>query len=412
MNKMNLQLGNCVELLSKIEAASVQLVYLDPPFFTQKFHSLKTRDNSAEYGFSDKWNSLPDYLFFLREVLVQCKNVLKKDGSLFFHCDKSASHHIRVLLDEVFGAENFQSEIIWAYKRWSNSKKGLLNSHQTIYFYSRTADFKFNMIYTDYSPTTNLDQILQARKRDDYGKSVYSLNENGQVKVGSEKKGVPLADVWNIPFLNPKAKERAGYPTQKPILLLERIIEISTDKADIVLDPFCGSGTTLLAADLLNREFIGMDISSVALELTKKRLANPIKTESEVLEIGEESYLKKSEYERSILNMLDAFPVERNAGIDGFLREYVGEKPVSIKIQKRHENLDSAKQKLITASQNKNCSFMILVKTQTENNALFPFADETENLLVIDSLDLLVSDWIKQIPSPSLKVSKCFDSVV
>src|SRR5699024_9228610 len=139
---------------------------------------------------------------------------------------------------------------IWAYKRWSNSKKGLLNNHQNIYFYSKSKSFKFNTMYTDYSPTTNLDQILQARMRDEHAKSKYKTDENGQVVLGKEKKGVPLSDIWNIPYLNPKAKERTGYPTQKPILLLEQIIKIATDEGDTVLDPFCGSGTTLVAADL------------------------------------------------------------------------------------------------------------------------------------------------------------------
>ena len=94
------------------------------------------------------------------------KRILKDTGSIFFHCDKTASHYLRVLLNDVFGMNNFQSEIIWSYKRWSNSKKGLLNSHQNIYLYSKSAKFKFNTIYTQYSATTNIDQILQQRKRD------------------------------------------------------------------------------------------------------------------------------------------------------------------------------------------------------------------------------------------------------
>src|ERR1700679_2762247 len=98
--------------------------------------------------------------------LRSCRRLLRNDGSLFLHCDRAASHHLRLMLDDVFGSENFRSEIIWSYKRWSNSKKGLLNAHQTIYFYSKTDDFKFNTFYTAYSPTTNVDQILQKRERD------------------------------------------------------------------------------------------------------------------------------------------------------------------------------------------------------------------------------------------------------
>lgn len=212
--------GDCVEKLKDIKAESVDLVYFDPPFFTQKTHALTNRDNSKTYQFEDKYASLAVYLELIEKTLIESFRALKNTGSVFLHCDKTASHHIRLVLDNVFGNNNFQSEIVWAYKRWSNSKKGLLNAHQIIFFYSKTADFKFNTLYTDYSATTNLDQILQDREKTSNGKSIYKKDENGNVILGKEKKGVPLSDVWEIPYLNPKAKERTGYPTQKPVLLL------------------------------------------------------------------------------------------------------------------------------------------------------------------------------------------------
>ena len=125
--------GDCKLELKKIDDESVDLIYLDPPFFTQKKQSLKTRDNSKEYTFDDTWESMADYKEYIQERLVKCKRVLKKTGSIFLHCDRSASHYLRIALDEIFGAENFQSEIVWSYKRWSNAKKGLLNSHQIIF---------------------------------------------------------------------------------------------------------------------------------------------------------------------------------------------------------------------------------------------------------------------------------------
>ena len=133
-------------------------------------------------------------------------------------------------------------------------------------------------MYTDYSETTNVDQILQDRVRDENGKSKYKTDGNGVVVMGQAKKGVPLSDVWEIPYLNPKAKERVGYPTQKPIILLEQIIKLVTDEGDLVLDPFAGSGTTLVAAKMLNRNYLGFDISKDAVELTNSRLEELVKT--------------------------------------------------------------------------------------------------------------------------------------
>ncbi len=388
--------GDCLEKLNGIEPDSVQLVYLDPPFFTQRSHTLKTRDNSKLYEFSDQWTSLEDYLIFMRACLTQCQRLLRPSGSIFLHCDRSASHHLRVLLDEIFGPQNFQSEIIWAYKRWSNAKKGLLNCHQNIYFYSKTDAFTFNTLYTDYSPTTNVDQILQRRKRDRNGKAVYDRDETGEVVLGDEKKGVPLSDVWTIPYLNPKAKERVGYPTQKPLLLLERIVKIASAAGDTVLDPFCGSGTTLVAAQTLGRNFIGIDSSAAAIQVTKERLQNPIKSESALLQKGQGAYLEKSRFEMSLLESIDAVPVQRNKGIDGFLRQHVAGKPVSVKIQKPDESLEEAKRKLVAASRTKQCVLKILVRTNriSEQSFLPDPAVEDDDLLVVDAYNLLIADWI------------------
>ena len=350
--------GDCIGKLQAFEANQIDLVYFDPPFFTQKKHSLSTRDNSKIYEFDDRFESLEDYLLLIERTLIESKRVLKSTGSVFLHCDKTASHNIRIVLDNIFGRENFQSEIVWSYKRWSNSKKGLLNSHQTIFFYSKSEDFKFNTLYTDYSASTNLDQILQERERDENGKSVYKRDENGNVIIGREKKGVPLSDVWEIPYLNPKAKERTGYPTQKPVLLLNQIISIATDEGDIVLDPFCGSGTTCVSAKSLGRKYIGIDISKEAVTLANTRLEEMIITESNLLSKGTAEYLEKTEKELSILQSINAFPVQRNTGIDGFLKEHFEGKPVPVKIQGQFESVEDAIEKLERASIGKEYSLI------------------------------------------------------
>lgn len=386
--------GNCVEKLKEIEANKVDLIYFDPPFFTQRKHSLTNKDNSKTYEFDDKYNSIEEYLELVENVLLESKRVLKNTGSVFLHCDKTASHNIRVVMDKVFGRENFQSEIIWSYKRWSNAKKGLLNAHQVIFFYSKTQDFKFNTLYTDYSATTNLDQILQDRERNENGKSVYKKDENGNVVLGKEKKGVPLSDVWEIPYLNPKAKERTGYPTQKPVLLLNQILNIVTDEGDLVVDPFCGSGTTCVSAKSLKRQFIGIDISKDAVELANSRLEEMVISESNLLNKGTNEYQEKTEKELAILQNINAFPVQRNSGIDGFLKDHFEGIPVPVKIQGEYETIEDAIEKLEKASYGKNYKMKILIQTrETGISRLFGFESD---VTIIKSLELQTKDLLKK----------------
>lgn len=386
--------GNCVEKLKEIEANKVDLIYFDPPFFTQRKHSLTNKDNSKTYEFDDKYNSIEEYLELVENVLLESKRVLKNTGSVFLHCDKTASHNIRVVMDKVFGRENFQSEIIWSYKRWSNAKKGLLNAHQVIFFYSKTQDFKFNSLYTDYSATTNLDQILQDRERNENGKSVYKKDENGNVILGKEKKGVPLSDVWEIPYLNPKAKERTGYPTQKPVLLLNQILNIVTDEGDLVVDPFCGSGTTCVSAKSLKRQYIGIDISQDAVELANLRLEKMVITESNLLNKGTNEYQEKTEKELAILQNINAFPVQRNSGIDGFLKDHFEGMPVPVKIQGEYETIEDAIEKLEKASYDKNYKMKILIQTrETGISRLFGFESD---VIIIKSLELQTKELIKE----------------
>lgn len=376
--------GDAMTILKTVESETIDLVYLDPPFFTQRRHKLKNRQNKL-YEFDDNWNSLTEYKHFIKKVLVECQRVLKSTGSIFFHCDKSASHHIRLLLDKVFGAEHFQSEIIWTYRRWSNTKKGLLNAHQNIYFYSKSLDYTFNPIYTNYSPATNLDQILQDRVRNNDGKATYKLNKNNETVLSKAKKGVPLSDVWDIPLLNPKAKERVGYPTQKPVLLVQRIVEVATQKGQMVLDPMCGSGTTGVAAQSLQRQFIGIDISEQAVQLARKRLKEMVISSSKILENGKVAFVNKSNIENAILQSIHAFPVQRNRGIDGFLKDFVNEKPVPVKIQKPNETLKTAFDKLLKATWHSRYEIKILIQTKEEKEI------PTHPLvLIIKCLDLLI----------------------
>ena len=385
MTKHILKQSDCLLFLKKEMDETFDLVYLDPPFFTQREHALNSRDGDRNYRFLDSWKSNEEYALFMHKRVKEMHRVLKSTGSIFIHCDNNASHILRFILDDIFGEKNFRSKIIWTYKRWTNSKKGLTSGYQEILFYSKTNNYKFNKIYTEYSATTNLDQILQKRCRDERNKSVYAKSGN-EIITGGEKKGVPLNDVWNIPFLNPKASERVGYPTQKPLLLIERIIELCTDTGDIVLDPFCGSGTTIVAAKLLKRSGIGIDISKEAIELSEKRLLNPVKSESALLSKGAESYVNKENpiFEHFPKNQIH--PVQRNKGIDGLFRLENNDIPILIRIQRPDENLNTAAEKLIHASKAKGKCACILVKTKQYNEII----DNRllKNLIIVDSMKL------------------------
>jgi site-specific DNA-methyltransferase (adenine-specific) len=361
--------GDCLVELDKVPDGSVELVYVDPPFFTQKTHALKTRDRKKQYSFSDVWDSRAEYLAFLRARIAKCIAKLRPSGSLFFHCDTSASHHIRCLLDDLCGEEMFRSEIIWSYKRWANSQRSPLPSHQTIFFYSKTHDYQYHQVFEAYSPSTNVEQILQRRQRDAHGKSVYERDDNGDVVLDGGKRGVPVGDVWDIPLLNPKARERVGYPTQKPVLLLERIIELVTSPNDVVLDPFCGSGTALVAAKLLGRHFIGIDSQPEAVALASRRVRDPVRTSSELMRKGRDSYEQADKDALSFLHELGAVPVQRNKGIDAVIPTSPGTRPVLVRVQRRAESVLSAAEQLVAAGASKQPAVLILVVTDDHRPA-------------------------------------------
>lgn len=395
MIENKIYLDDSLNIMKSMDDRVVDVIYMDPPFYTQEVQKLIARKSEEEYSFSDRWTCMEDYLEYMKPRLFECKRVLKNTGSLFVHCDRNASHYLKILLDQIFGISNFQSEIVWRYKRWSNSKKGLLNNHQIILFYSKSSQFKFNKMYTEYSETTNVDQLLQERERDKKGKSVYKCDENGEVILGRSKKGVPLSDVWDIPYLNPKAKERVGYPTQKPIILLEQIIKLVTDENDIVFDPFMGSGTTMVAAKMLKRRYIGVDISEKAVKLAEKRLDAMVKTESFLLKKGKGAYRNLSDDQIGILKSIKATPVQRNSGIDGFLEEFINDRPISVKIQKENETLDEAVSKLYKASLTKKCIYMILIRTHVDVIDTYDCSNYPPNLFIMDAYDLMIKDFLE-----------------
>jgi site-specific DNA-methyltransferase (adenine-specific) len=396
--------GDCRVELPALRAGQVRLAYLDPPFFTQKVHRLGSRDRQREYAFADLWSGHEEYAAFLHACLREVWRVLTPDGSVVLHCDRRSSHIARAVLDDVFGAEHFRSEIIWVYRRWSNAQRGLLPSHQTLYVYGKSSSHVFNPVYGDYSPATNIDQILQRRVRDASGKATYARDAEGAVIAADEKKGVPLGDVWDIPYLNPKARERVGYPTQKPILLLERIIRLLSAPGDLVLDPCCGSGTTLVTARLEGRRAIGIDSSEQAIAISRSRLRDPVKTESQLLQRGREAYRQLDASALAELGELDLILVQRNRGMDAILRQKYRGRPVAVRVQRPHETPQSAADLLARAGQSKKCELMILIVTGAASSTT-PGASWPDKVIAVESARRQIAKLLETVAVTAARAS-------
>lgn len=273
--------GDNLKALAVLSTDSVDLVYADPPFFTG-------RDFGA---FDDRWTIVNEYIDWLRIRLEACSRVLKVTGSIYVHCDWHADYRIRYILDKIFGVKQFQNEIIWCY-RVGNVKRRFRRNHEIIFFYSKSQTYAFNIdsVRTPYSP-----KLLKHVKKDEDGDLYYltgrtirwnPYDAKGQKNSGRvylHPNGQLPSDWWDdIPnFAKRRDPGGVAYPTQKPLLLLERIIKASSNPGDVVMDPFCGSGTALVAARNLGRHWIGVDNSEQAIETTVKRLGG----ECEVLDV-------------------------------------------------------------------------------------------------------------------------------
>ena len=243
--------NDCLKIMKQLPSESVDLVYLDPPFFSNKNYEIIWGDKGEVRSFEDKWSGgINQYIEWLYERVNEMYRILKQTGSIYLHCDWHANAYIRVyVLDKIFGIEQFRNEIIWGYQWGGVGKRNFAKKHDTIFWYSKSDKWTFN----------------ESLMRQPYTTKDKKWHNN----IG----GKLLRDIWDdIPTINTKAKERIGYPTQKPLALLNRIITASSNIDDIVFDPFMGGGTTIVMAGQLGRSFIGIDQSKAAVEVTKKRL--------------------------------------------------------------------------------------------------------------------------------------------
>ena len=294
--------GDCLEVMRGWPGGFVDLCYLDPPFNSKAHYNIlfgnrSGRGRQQALAFEDTWSwddaamdrldafrraegsrartvvlglyavlgdsGMMAYLSYMAERLVEIGRVLKKSGSVYLHCDPAASHYLKVVMDAIFGQRNFCNEIIWSYQRWTGATRRFQRMHDTILFYAK--DYKsiaFNMAMEPYS-----DKSKHRARR------ISAQTDSGleQTYTGDTSRMKAMRDVWEISYINSQSKERLGYPTQKPLALLERIVRASSSARGTVLDPFCGCGTTIDAADRLGRRWLGIDMSPFAIDLIKDR---------------------------------------------------------------------------------------------------------------------------------------------
>ena len=273
--------GDNIEAMRRhIPDNSIDLIYADPPFFSNKQYEVIWGDGYELRAFEDRWKGgINNYLAWMEPRLRQCHRVLKKTGSFYLHCDYHASHYLKVRMDRIFDESKFRNEIIWFYGPKASQKyPAFQKKHDTIFLYTKTDNFTFNQMLQEYSKATLAERKTRFKFKDEKGRYRMTTRRDSKGKKYRAKvylhKGVAMADVWDVPIINPTSKERLGYPTQKPEALLERTIQASSNPMDIVLDPFCGCGTTIAVAHKLGRRWIGIDVSPTACKLMAKRMRN------------------------------------------------------------------------------------------------------------------------------------------
>jgi len=371
MQNRTLYFGDNLEILrKKIPNETFDLIYLDPPFNSNRSYNVLFKeglqDSLAQIkAFEDSWhwtqeskhnfdylvretnenisnlmqalektighNDMLAYLTMMTVRLIELHRVLKKTGSIYLHCDPTASHYLKIILDVIFGNKNFRNEIVWCYSRMAaKNQKQLSKCHDIIFWYSKTDEWFFDVdpIRLPYAETS---KARAGYKKTSLGGGV-PKGEICELNVGGK-----FPEDWiQIPFV--KGKEYLGYPTQKPEALLERFIKASSKEGDWILDPFCGCGTAIAVAERLNRKWIGIDITALAINLVKHRLRKQfagknIKVDIDGLPkdlVGARELAKRDpfEFEYWVCDLINAMPAGNKTqenmkgadqGIDGII---------------------------------------------------------------------------------------------
>ena len=321
--------GDNLYILNGMNSECIDLIYLDPPFNSKRMYKAPVGSKAAGAEFKDMWTwqdvdaetlerlvidypalvdyiqtigdahskAMMSYITYMAQRIIQCHRVLKLTGSIYLHCDPTASHYLKIVLDSIFGRSNFRNEIVWHYGRWTAKAKSLQKQHDCILFYAKSKQAVFNQIYTKHNEQS-LKEYRFLEKSDGSieklkGTHTYEnlLNMDGRVfrtlrrknTKGTAKnksyldqvEGVRQSDVFlGIPYLSGSSKERTDYPTQKPLALLERVIKAGSNEGGVVLDPFCGCATAMVAAQQHRRKWIGIDIAEPAADILMERLTD------------------------------------------------------------------------------------------------------------------------------------------
>ncbi len=306
---------------------SVDLIYLDPPFNSNKNYEAPIGSNAEGGSFKDIW-TIDDleqewiedikadnkalhfllrtvgmignkreaegtmaYLQFMAVRLIEMHRILKPTGSIYLHCDNTMSHYLKLVMDCIFDRDNFRDEVIWnvgSVSGYKSKKRGYIRQNDNILYYIKSNNFTFNKEYLPYRE----EYIKKMFKGMDSDGRQY--RQRGEKKYYADKGGIPIGtnwtDIYSLQTIT-QSKEKTGYPTQKPLKLLERIIRTSSNKDEVVLDPFCGCATALVAAEKLERQWIGIDVSNKAVDLVNQRMQQESKkAESNIFEYGKGKY--------------------------------------------------------------------------------------------------------------------------
>lgn len=381
--------GDNLYELQKLDAESIDLIYLDPPFFSNRNYEVIWGDEAEVRSFEDRWaGGMQHYIEWMRQRVLQMHRALKPTGSIYVHCDPSASHYLKVMLDGIFGGERFRNEIVWKRTSSHSSAKRFGPVHDLILLYGKSQEVKWygstvphdpeyvegffrqtepetgrrfhaNVLtgsgtrngdsgkpWRGYDPTAkgrhwavpgemiahlNLEGMsLQDRldALDAAGRVYWPSKVDGSPRVkyyADELNGQPTSDVWTDIAPIGRGREKQGYPTQKPEALLERIISASSNPGDIVLDPFCGCGTTLAVAERLRRRWIGIDISPTAVRVMRRRLNKQGAWDFDIRGLPESQddlkELKPFEFQNWVIDALHGVHAPRKVGdmgIDGY----------------------------------------------------------------------------------------------